>query len=671
VRGVTACVLALCLASACTSRPVGPTTATSAARTPESSSPPGAPPAPAPPSRAAEAAARSVHTRPCSAGHRLTCGSIRVPLFWSRPEAGRSLTVHFRIYPHTDRSARGREPVVGFEGGPGYATIPSASTYRFMMGSFHAQHDLLVMDNRGTGLSNAIACRKLQKSEGPYVGQVDTCAEQLGDAAGAYGTAAVADDLHAILVGLEIAKVDLYGDSYGTYSAQVFTLRHPDQVRATVLDGAFDDSFDPFFREASATMRTAWRTLCRRAGTCPGILTSINRLARRLETHPLSGAIRANGGALRKAKLTATGLAQLVYDATYTITVFQDLPAAIRSYQHGDEVPLLRLAAEDLTQTGNGGSPAAYSAGDYMAVSCNDYPTVWNRSASPADRRRQLERAIARLPADTFAPFPKQTYLDSLYEYQLVYGCLDWPKPDAAAPPEPTDTAHPDTPVLVLVGEFDQATPPQDSRAVARAFPNATFVEVPNEVHISGLYDYQRCASRIARHFLRRLKAGDTSCTKRLPTIPVEPDFPETLSRAPQARPAGGDDGSIADDRRAAWVANATLGDALTRWWNVLYTGDGVGLRGGSFHAHGTSYTRNPLRLTFDRTRFVDDMSISGTAVWNRETLVVHAHVHVDGPDGVSGELSISMPTTGGDASVHGSLGGREIDVRTPASFIG
>ena len=42
------------------------------------------------------------------------------------------------------------------------------------------------------------------------------------------------------------ATVDLYGDSYGTYAAQVFALHHPGDVRAVVLDGAYDDSFDPF-----------------------------------------------------------------------------------------------------------------------------------------------------------------------------------------------------------------------------------------------------------------------------------------------------------------------------------------------------------------------------------------------------------------------------------------
>ena len=34
-------------------------------------------------------------------------------------------------------------------------------------------------------------------------------------------------------------KVDVYGDSYGTFFTQVFAGRHPELVRTVVLDGAY------------------------------------------------------------------------------------------------------------------------------------------------------------------------------------------------------------------------------------------------------------------------------------------------------------------------------------------------------------------------------------------------------------------------------------------------
>ncbi len=34
-------------------------------------------------------------------------------------------------------------------------------------------------------------------------------------------------------------RIDLYGDSYGTYFEQVFAIRHPNLLRSIVLDGAY------------------------------------------------------------------------------------------------------------------------------------------------------------------------------------------------------------------------------------------------------------------------------------------------------------------------------------------------------------------------------------------------------------------------------------------------
>jgi len=190
--------------------------------------------------------------------------SIRVPLDRDHPGLGK-LTVRYAVVRHTDRSQPPLEPIVAFEGGPGYGSIGSASTYLFMLGKLHRRHDLIVMDQRGTGTSGAIDCPALQNGIPPYTAATVACARRLGRTATAYGTAAVADDLAAILRKLHVPKVDVYGDSYGTYAAQVFAVRHPSRTRAVVLDAAFDNSFDPFEREWSAALRDSWRVVCARA----------------------------------------------------------------------------------------------------------------------------------------------------------------------------------------------------------------------------------------------------------------------------------------------------------------------------------------------------------------------------------------------------------------------
>ena len=220
----------------------------------------------------AAAAAGTRPTKPCKDDRTARCGSIRVPLFRGVPGGGgQKLRVHFRVYPRTDRSRPALEPIVGAEGGPGYPSIDSAESYLFMLGSLRRRHDLIVMDNRGTGRSGAINCPRLQAGKGVYSREVGRCARKLGRAANAYGTGAAADDLAAVLDKLGVPVVNIYGDSYGTYFSQAFAVRHPERVRAVVLDAAFAvDGYDPWIREESVQIRYAWTEICHRSADCSG-----------------------------------------------------------------------------------------------------------------------------------------------------------------------------------------------------------------------------------------------------------------------------------------------------------------------------------------------------------------------------------------------------------------
>ena len=593
------------------------------------------------------------------------CGTIRVPLHREGSAPG-TITVHFRVLEHTDASADVREPIVAFEGGPGYGSTSSATSYRFMLGPLLATHDLILMDQRGTGASGAIDCRELQRQIGNYETAAADCARELGDSANAYGSAAAADDMAAILDALDVWRVDVYGDSYGSYLAQVFALRHPDRTRAVVLDGTFDDSFDPLARDAAASLRNAWATLCRRAGTCPGILGNIRRFEQQLQARPLVGNARDADGTWHHVRLTAPGLAQLLYDATYSFTIYRDFPAALAALSAGDDVPMLRLAAEDLPSTSPGGDVHVYSEGAYIAVSCHDYPLVWDRAQSVADRTRQLDQVLDGLSPHAFAPFSNGAWLDSLYEYELVYGCLRWPAPDATDHTElPTRLPHPDTPVLVLNGGSDVTTPPSDARTAAAAWPNATYVLFANEIHVTAIGDYERCSSTIARRFIRTLHAGDTACAAKTPRIHVVSAFPRSVRDAPQAGRGRGDRSEPAD-RKVAWVVGETVGDALSHWWSLMYGAVGHGLRGGTFTVKGGYYTyANPLVLTLNRVRFTDDVAVSGTVTWLRRAATVVADLQVESPAD-PGHVWLVFGTNrfARGATIRGTLGGRPISLR-------
>jgi hypothetical protein len=366
--------------------------------------------------------------------------------------------------------------------------------------------------------------------------------------------------------------------------------------------------------------------------------------------------------------LTPALFAQLVEDATFSYTFFRDLPGSLAALRHGDRAPMLRLAAEDVSFDAAGGGAAGYSVGDFAAVSCHDYPTVWNVAAPLAQRRAQLDRAIGRLPAGVFGPFPKRVWLASLDENQLVYGCLAWPRPPASDPPFPAGP-RPHIPVLALDGEFDQATPVADARAAAAAWPDATYVQVRNTNHVSALADFQGCASGLVRRFLTHLAAGDTACAGRVPAVEVA-RFPAALAAVPPAH-ALTDDRSTPDARRAAWTAGAVVGDAFTRWYNLMFGVDGHGLRGGRFTVRGGYYSERPLEIRFHADRFVSDLAVSGPAIWNRAAHRMRATLTLAGPRDASGGIVLTFSTApgGGPALATGRLGGRRLRVAFPVPW--
>jgi pimeloyl-ACP methyl ester carboxylesterase len=608
-------------------------------------------------------------TRPCKDGSGARCGSLLVPLYRGAPDGGgRKLRIHFRVYPRTDRSQPALEPIVAVEGGPGYPSIDSAPGYLFMLGPLRRRHDMIVVDNRGTGRSGAINCPRLQAGKGVYAREVGRCARRLGAAANAYGTGAAADDLAAVLDRLRVRVVNVYGDSYGTYFAQAFAVRHRERVRAVVLDAAYAvDGFDPWVREESVGIRFAWEQVCRRSASCAvaAPLDELRRMSERLEARPLVGTGRDADGIAHRMRVDGSALGQIAGDASDYYTIYRDLLAAQRAYLRGDRVPLLRLAAEDLPFTG-GGPVRSYSEGAYVAVACHDYPTIWDRSRPLAERRAQLRAARAQLAPDAYAPFENDVWLRSLYIDQIVRGCIRWPEPTRPDPPVPPGTMYPDMPVLVLDGDLDVITPMGDSIRAASLFPRATLVPVANVGHVTALADFDGCTSGIVRRFIRTLSPGDTSCAAQTQEVHVVPAFPRRAAAAPAAQPAAAGDRSTALGRRVAWSAALAVGDAFARW-NLMYGARGHGLRGGSFVASGAYYSHAPVTLRMRDTRFVSDVAVSGRAVWDRRAGAVSARLRVSGPR--SGRLSIRWRTRAvhSVASLRGRLGGRAVDLAMAA----
>lgn len=616
---------------------------------------------------ATPAGSGELRLHPCSVTRGALCGSLLRPWDPTGREPGR-VRVGFAFVPARDASARVLGTLVPHEGGPGYSTTGSAAAYVHMYGPLLDRRNLLLVDQRGTGRSEPIDCPELQDLTGRYAPAAGRCGRSLGPRSDNYTSAQSADDLAAVIGALHLGRVDLYGDSYGTFFAQVFAGRHPGLLRSVALDSAYPTYGETAWYPTQApAMRSAFSKVCARSAACASAGRTPMQLLRevldRVRRHPYTGVSHDAEGTRMRVVVDGPALVSLAFGATYGPAFYLEMPAALRSALLGDTAPLLRLVAEATGGGTDAGDPADYSEGLDAAVACHDYPQLYDMAAPPERRRAQLAVAVRRqerLHPAVYAPFTVAEYLRS--DWEMQDWCTRWPVAAAdnpAEPPRPPSGRYARTPTLVLSGEMDSITTPAEGAIVERQFPRARQIVVANSFHVTAVGDTDNCAVTILRAFVRRPApplGGDlTACAHKVPPVRAIGAFARTTAQVPPARNLDGSHASL-PARRAAAAAAATVADVVDRWWNN-YTGQGVGLYGGKFDYRGSAVTTFNLR----DVRLVRDLAISGTAVWDRYRNSLHADLVLAGSGGGQLQGSWATRARGAVARLTGRLHGQPV----------
>jgi pimeloyl-ACP methyl ester carboxylesterase len=581
----------------------------------------------------------------CAQSPTAYCGSLPVPLDRSRSDSPQ-IDIAFRWYPATSPGPGGaRRTVVPVEGGPGYPSIESVAYqsaganagYSAMYGPLLAHWNMLAIDNRGTGESAPLKCPALQHFSGPTGSEAFRqaaagCAASLDrrwkyarggwvHASDLFSSTPAAQDMAAVIAALEIPKVDLYGDSYGSFFAQVFAAHFPKLVRSVVLDSTYETAgLDPWYRSTVQSMPAAFTAACSRAPACaqaePGSpWARIGELAASLRETPVSGRVPGPSGALQPVEMNVTGLVDLVSDAAEDTKIYRGLDAAARALlgPAHDPAPLLRLYAQrESEDEGYFSLPVReYSVELYVADACVDYPQLFDMNASSSTRAGELASAESALPGATFAPFSSAEWISQNENTEAFSGCIGWPSPTVAQPP--TDGTTPlfpaSLPVLVLGGELDTWTPPADvGKVLAQIGGHARFVQLANSTHVAGEGDTD-CGSALVQGFVARpqqVDSLDVSCAAAVPPIHSVGVYPAQLSEQPPLQ-AGAGNAASPVQLQAAAAAVQTAGDAVSRYQAIEAKRD-RGLAGGSVTA-----SHEGALLTLDHDKLVPGVAVSGT----------------------------------------------------------
>jgi pimeloyl-ACP methyl ester carboxylesterase len=596
------------------------------------------------------------------------CGKLPVPLDRQHPD-GEKVEIYFEVYLHTNPGPA-ESAILPNTGGPGVATTWSLlrATFLALFAPNLDVHDLLLIDDRGRGLSGAIDCSELQHGTAPFNDAEADCAAQLLDADSRYGTGDVAMDTDAVRAALGYDKVDYWGASYGGEDVTAYATRFGQHLRSIVLDAPEGTPGLRAFlldgNEARSTAR-AVRLDCTRSPTCssdhPDPDGEFARLIEAIRNEPLRGRAHDASGNLVLVALDEAALLYLAINETGNFVNTGELLAAGDSLSHGDSAPLLRLGAEASLLVTDYGDPTIYSQGDYFATLCVDTHEPWDWSASIPGRKMQLADAISELPSDHFVPFSNAagTSLGVSFEKQ----CLWWQKPTPSSPVTPESPIYPNVPTLVLDGDMDTIVPMEEVQQVAALFPRSTFVPIAEAGHVTAYWT--QCAANIESQFLATLQVGDTSRGQSPETVwPAVGRFPLIATDARPAEAAGTNEAG-AEERKVVTVAVATITDALKR--STIGSGSGVGLRAGTFQSSFDSNGNQTTILT--NCSFSTDVSVNGTVLWATDRSVV-ADVMVSGTGTAAGILhlegSFEAPGPVGFFKISGKIGGRLVAVLVP-----
>jgi len=432
------------------------------------------------------------------------CGTLKVP---ENPAAPGGTAIGLKIALVRARATDPpSDPVFFLAGGPGQSALGSYPSIAGAFERIREKRHIVLVDQRGTGGSNRLACRELEEDPGLLQGADDLegqkrlahdCLADLPGDPRFYTTSDAVRDLEAVRVAIGAPVINLVGGSYGTRVAQEYLRRHPETTRSVILDGVApaevilgaDHAKNLDAALAAISGRCAGSQACRETfgdplGTLRRLLTDLRRSPRTVTfTDPKTGATATD-------TLTADGVRAVARLFAYQPETAAILPLVLHEAAQGRPQALVahgRLMLSALS--------AQIAHGMQLSVMCTE-------------------------DAPFLKPDPDDTgtVLGPIFVEAILAQCASWPR--GALPEDFHRPVVSDRPVLILSGELDPVTPPRYGDQVLKELRRARHLVVPNVGHIAMM---RGCMPRLAAQFIDTLdpQALDATCLDRMPAVPA------------------------------------------------------------------------------------------------------------------------------------------------------
>lgn len=422
------------------------------------------------------------------------CGSLEVAENPNDPD-GRKISLNTVVLPAFTADSQ-PDPVFFLAGGPGQGAASIARRIDGLFERIRRQRDVVLVDQRGTGDSNPFRC-KFGEDDSALIEQpplteadIEKCLAAFDGDPRFYTTAIAMDDLDQVREWLRYERINLLGGSYGTRAALVYLRRHPQRVRAVVLDGVAptDMALPLYFPRDSQRALDHLLSACAGDDACrerfPNLRDQLERLLGELQQNPRKLSLRRpRTGEVAEATITRRMVALTLRQSLYSPLAGSLVPLAIDQAARGEFAPLAGLMSS------TEGLEDEIANGMYLSVTCSeDFPRLSPESID-------AESVGSFVGRDAFETTSK--------------ACEHWPRGEVdGSYYEPVQS---DAPALILSGEVDPVTPPSWGEEVARHLPNSRHIVSPGTGH--GVMSVG-CGMRLISEFLEAGSAAglDASC---------------------------------------------------------------------------------------------------------------------------------------------------------------
>lgn len=399
-----------------------------------------------------------------------------------------------------------QDPLFLIQGGPGASSIDMANQVHWAFADVRKNRDLIFVDQRGTGKSNALQCEQLSEEEQllPELAQSEislqlakACAEKYRQQIPFYTTPYAVQDLDAVRRALGYEKINLWGVSYGTRVALEYMRAFPQRARVAILDGVapVQLALPKYFQEDALAALQAVNSECQMQEKCKtlygDIVEKTQLIAQRL-AKPVN--IQFEHPRHQQAThilLTPKRFSSLIFMSLYSRDLSVLLPRAIAEAERGDYRLLASLSALAEEQ------PSFNNISEAMR-----YTVVCNEDA-------QFISAEDKVNAKAFFG------INMLKDLSDV--CALWPK--APLPENYNDPIKSSTPSLLLSGGHDPVTPARWAELVAKDLPNSRQLVAPGGNHSISM---EGCLPKIIAQFIEmgEVEGISDDCVKHIASLP-------------------------------------------------------------------------------------------------------------------------------------------------------